>query len=94
MSSGLMLEKIPMLVEAFVESDSHKDVNDALEFYNICLFIRNKLWLVSWTEEYKEKLISLERPLFVSVAKFFSTISDENFKELLKKLVGPRSQLH
>jgi hypothetical protein len=83
MSSGLMLEKIPMLVEAFVESDSHKDVNDALEFYNICLFIRNKLWLVSWTEEYKEKLISLERPLFVSVAKFFSTISDENFNEFL-----------
>jgi hypothetical protein len=78
-----MLEKVPTLIETYNEAIGFKDVNDALEFYNISLFIRNQLWLLSWSEEYKEKLMNLENPLFASVARFFSTIDEANFNVLL-----------
>ena len=66
-----MLEKVPTIIGTFTEDICFNDVNDALEFYNISLFIRNELWLLSWSEEYRERLRNLEKPILACVAKFF-----------------------
>lgn len=81
-----MLQKFPKLFEAFDETKIFTDINDAIEYYNVCLFIQNDLWLTTWSEEFREELKSLVKPMLGNIARFFVSINDGNFNDLTSQV--------
>ena len=81
-----MLSKIPNLIEAFDETKIFTDLNDAIEYYNVCLFIQNGLWLTTWSEEFTENLKSLVKPILGDIARCFASINDGNFNDLTSQV--------
>lgn len=86
LSYGLMLSMIPRLVETFDPALEFVDINDALEYYNVCRFIHAGSWLTTWSEDYIVKLKSIENQIYRNVARFFSLIEDTNFIEILTQV--------
>lgn len=87
MSIGFYLARLKKVVDNIdATSNSVKDINDALELFNIIQFIDNNLFHKDWTKEYTDKLKS-QTPLIKSiVAKFFNSLTPEKISDSIKTL--------
>lgn len=61
-------------------------INDIIELYNIKLFFDNDLYLLRWTNEYKENMYKTVEKFEEVIAQFFLTINNDNIISKFKEL--------
>jgi hypothetical protein len=78
LANGYYLSKAEPILRRDIQS-IHENINDVIELYNIKLYIDNKLYLKTWTQDdikdFNQKVIKYGN----IVGQFMSKISDENF---------------
>jgi hypothetical protein len=62
------------------------DVNDIIEFYNINLYIENKMYLKHWDKDFIEILHKLTPIINKTIAVYFNKISEDTFKEIVSDI--------
>lgn len=87
LSCGRNLYKAQEILENLDDYYIIKDINDAIELYNTKLYIDSGIYLSSWTEEQKEKYISISKGTIpTKIGMFCSKISDKNIVEFIENL--------
>ncbi|USN97317.1 MAG: hypothetical protein H6799_03010 [Candidatus Nomurabacteria bacterium] len=87
MSIGFYLARLKKVVDAIdATNNSVRDINEALELFNIIQFIDNNLFHKDWTEEYTDKLKSKSPLIKSTVAKFFNSLTPEKISDNIKTL--------
>jgi hypothetical protein len=77
LANGLYLSKAEPILKSKVKY-LHENINDVLELYNIKLYIDNKLYLKTWTNNDIKDFNQKVQQYGIIVGKFMSKINDEN----------------
>ena len=72
---GVYLEMAIKYMDSYYDNRDYTDVNDVIELDNVRQIISNKVIRSELVEKYKSQMSGIQ----AKVAKFFNTISDENF---------------
>lgn len=79
MSIGFNIFLLKEIISSFDFERTNYHINEILEFYNILIFVKNKLYIPSDDQNVIEKLKEI-------IGKFFNQISDNNFIELYSQV--------
>ena len=81
-STGYELQKAIPILDSFDPQVEISDVNKAIELYNIFELLDCGIRLTIWTDSDYQKYLSLKKPIFVSCAKFFKKINNQNVHDI------------
>lgn len=84
-SSGVMLKKIEELIMGGSVYEV-KEINDAIEAYNIMRFIDEDMTLPNWNDDFESKYRNHKKILAPMVGRFYSNINNDNILEIIKSL--------
>ena len=83
MAYGYNLAKCEEMVNKYAAGEGPRDVNYLIELYNVKLHIDSGVYLKRWSQSDIERYKQVMIRLYPKVARFFKSLSEENFLETL-----------
>lgn len=77
-SANYHLKNIEIIISSFDCPRADYSINDIVELYNICKYIDNGLYLLSWTQEFVEKTKRCNKQFQQVIGQYFSKIDNGN----------------
>lgn len=71
-SSGPNLKKAEIIIYNFDNNKAYTNINEMIEFYNIYLYVKNEMFLKSWSDDYIEKVKNTAKQMKYIAYKWFS----------------------
>lgn len=87
MAGGYNLKNAELIIDNFDENKEYTNINELIEFYNICQYIDNEVFLKSWNSNYIEKAKNISKLMKSVICKWFNNnINDESIISEYNKL--------
>lgn len=86
LSCGYYLDKIENIIKKYDNISELKDINDAIELYNIKKYFDNEIYLKRWKEKDIEVYKKIIKSSYGLIYKFCSNINEDNFLSIYKSL--------
>lgn len=86
MSIGWQLKEAEPIISGFSSDKEYDSINEIIELYNIQELMNLEVRLTEWSIETYEELKSIAKPFTGVVAKFFSSICNDNFIDCIQNV--------
>ena len=86
MSIGWQLKEAEPIISGFSADKEYDSINEIIELYNIQELMNLEVRLTEWSIETYEELKSIVKPFTGVVAKFFSSMCNDNFMDYIQNV--------